>query len=66
MGIDNEGSGKLYINKGKTHKAASIWHEFILNFLDAYIKGDTSAMTYINDPITKHSFEIPVTLELSK
>ena len=66
MGIDNEGSGNLYLNKSKTHKAVYIYHEFILNFVNAYLKGDTSAMTFINDPITRHNFEIPVTLEFFK
>jgi hypothetical protein len=66
MGIDNNGSGKLTIHKGDINKAVPIFHDYIRQFLSAYIENDHSSFSFLCKPIQDQNFEIAATLDLIK
>lgn len=64
MGIENYGSEKIFIHEGEIHEAVPILYEYILHFMNAYLKNNKLSLVHINRPVSEHNFEIPVTLEL--
>lgn len=64
MGIENYGSDKISIYEGEVHDAIPDLHNYVLRFMDAFLKNDRLSLAYLNKPISSHNFSSKATLEV--